>query len=100
MYRTTATIVASTLTYANVDDYRAAVRALINSSGYDTKLTAYTDLGKIVDRTFTLVNSSTMTLVTDWDLEQSKNDFYIQTDEEMNDSLGSEYDRTVTSETI
>jgi len=100
MFRSTITIVAQTLTFSTVDEYRQAIKPSFNYDAYIARTASYVSDSKQINRTFTLVNNNTLVLTIDWDNEESFNEFYIMTDEEINADITPEFVRTVVTETI
>lgn len=100
MFRSTTTIVASTLTFSTVEDYQEVIKTEFNHPVYVNRLGIFTADNKLLNRTCNLTDNQTLTLVMDWDSEASFNEFYIPTDQEINDDIEPEFVRTVTTETI
>jgi hypothetical protein len=100
MFRTTITIISSDLSFSTIEEFQLAIRQYFDSSIYLDRINTFTADNKQLNRTFTLTDNQTLTLVIDWDSEASFNEFYLDSADSFTNLENSGYTRTVTYETI
>ena len=98
MFRTTVTITHPTLTFSTTEEYITELEKYYSVSRYNDALNLFSDSMVIGNKT--LVDSSTMDEVFDWQDEETYIEFY-STGTDILDSFSSEgFIRTITTEII
>lgn len=100
MFRTTTTMVSETLTFTDAEAFRTELRQYFDSVTYDAQKAAFLAAGKVINRTYNLIDSQTIELVIDWDVEASYNEFYAYAAAGISNMESNGFTRTVVSETI
>jgi len=96
MFRTNIVITSPTLTFSTPAEFITELENYYDEIQYETGETDYTTSGKMISRTESLDDSSTLRIVVDWDSETSYNDFYINSATSISTLEAAGYTRTVT----